>query len=159
MRNGSTWLGGLALMVLVGCATSAPTATPTAAAAPVKAVTAGCNGTACTVLLIQTGDQCSVDPPSLAIANDNTVTFVAQFDASVVVITPKPGPPSGITFQNGPPGRIDRGREHPAGKATGAQGARYNYGAQFVGSGGPVCTVDPVICIKGGGMQDTCDTN
>ncbi|HEV8240469.1 MAG TPA: hypothetical protein VGS57_13955 [Thermoanaerobaculia bacterium] len=166
MRNASAWFGCALVIVLMGCATSAPTSTSTpeataAAASGKAALTGGCVGTTCTVVLNEAGGTCSVDPMELPISSGDTVTFVTEVSSptAAVVITPKAA--SGINFQNGPPGRIDRGRRHDAGAATGSADAKYTYAARFVAAGNQnVCSpIDPVICIKGGGTGDTCETN
>jgi hypothetical protein len=112
------------------------------------------------VVFNEVAGACNVSPPSLAIHSDYTVTFVTQVtgQTAAVVVTPKGA--NGINFQNGAPGRIDRGRQHASGRATGPDGAEYTYAARFVnGSNGNVCApIDPVICIKpGGDFTDTCE--
>ena len=161
MRNASAWFGCLAMIILVGCATTASTGTSTEdTAAGAKMLTGGCAGTACTVILNEAGGSCSVDPPSLAIDSGYTVTFVAAVSSqtAAVIITPKAA--SGISFAGGPPGRINRGGRHNSGAATGSPGAQYTYNARFVKTGGQnVCPViDPEICIKPGTLEpdDNC---
>lgn len=155
MRKAFAWLGCLAPMVLMGCATSA-----TSTGARPKTVVGGCAGTVCTVVFNEAASTCSVDPPSLAIHSDYTVTFLTQVSGQTAAVVVSPKAANGINFQNGPPGRIDRGRQHDSGRATGPDGAEYTYAARFVnGSNGNVCRpIDPVICIKpGGDFTDTCE--
>lgn len=159
----SVSVGCLVLVCSMACRGSAPAPNQTDETSGTGEArsTSPCSGPACTVMLNQTGTSCSVDPPTLAIDSGTTVIWDTQVSGqtAAVVITPK-GPGS-ISFQNGPPGRIDRGRNFNAGRATGAAGASYTYAARFVGPGNQdVCPpIDPVICIKGGvnAVQDTCE--
>ena len=165
MRNTSRWLGCLALIVLVGCAASAPTATSTEATSTTAAPPApGCSGGTCTVVLMEANGACSVVPDKLPVNVGDAVLFAAEVSpqSAAVVITPKPGNPVGVTFRNGPPGRIPRGEAYDAGGVSGSPGGRYTYKVTFVNQANPpgiVCTVDPVICIKGGldPGQDECN--
>lgn len=161
MRQASVWVGCLVLVSAMACRGSAPAPSGTSEAPS----TSPCSGTTCTILLKEAGGSCRVDPPQLAINSGDTVIFATQVSAqtAAVVITPKKA--STITFRHGPPSRIDRGRRHDSGAATGATGATYEYAARFVGpGGGNVCPlIDPVICIKPGGVGpedplfDTCE--
>lgn len=156
MRQATVWVGCFALVSAMGCRGSAPAPTNNATAAP----TPGCNGTtACTVIFSQAGDLCKVEPMELPIKSGYTVRFVTQVSDQTVAASVKPKPvPNDINFEFGPPGRIDRGRDHNSGVATGPDGAKYNYNVSFDTTARCLKEIDPVICIKpGGDFQDTCE--
>ena len=161
----SVWVGCLVLVCSLACRGSAPAPSGTSGTVEAR-LTSPCSGTTCTITFNQAGTSCSVDPPSLAVASGDTVIFATQVSAqtAAVVITPKAA--SSISFQNGPPGRINRGSRHDSGMATGSARATYTYAVRFAGpSNQNVCPpIDPVICIKPGGVEpgsgdlvDTCE--
>lgn len=152
------WVGCLVLVGSMACRGSAPAPSGTEEAR----TTSPCSGTTCTVMLKEAGGSCSVDPPRLAIDSGTTVVWTTQVSAQTVAVVLTPKAPSTISFQNGAPGRIDRGRSFDAGRATGAAGNNYTYNARFVGPGNEdrCPLVDPVICIKPSPVdpvQDTCE--
>lgn len=159
MRQASMWVGCLALVSSMGCQGSAP------AGGGASTVAESSSGTPATwpIVLKQEAGGCSVEPSQLAVvAGDRAIFDASQVSSQtgMVVITPK-APGSPVRFGNSPPWQVNRGGQRDTGSVTGAVGDKFTYTARFVtpGGSGTVCTVDPVICIKGGldPGQDECN--
>jgi hypothetical protein len=128
-----------------------------AAGGPTCQVDGSTGKTVCTIYLTQDGEKCSVYPDYLHIESGYEVTWDGSGIKTAQAADFKEVGSSTLHFAGGKPSHIAKGNKFPAGAVTGANLQAYHYEVSFKGIARRLCGVDPVICIKTGSAEDTCN--